>query len=151
MTFKKRRDSAACICKDLKILKFRDHISCNKTAFLCFTWTKSQRFQPYWIFSGLPQNQAPCPKVLKYNKLVSIKAFSSMFEENPKFLFFHSPKNLFIYKLISYSTASSIIFKYFKSQQWCLLKKTLLDQCFFTLTTSSQGLKPLRIGPAQRF
>ena len=27
ITFKKRKDSATCICKDLKILKFRDHIT----------------------------------------------------------------------------------------------------------------------------
>ena len=54
--------------------------------------------------------------------LSRIKAFSSIFVENPKFLFFHSTKNLFVYKLTSYSTASSTIFKYFKSQRWCLLK-----------------------------
>ena len=70
-------------------------------------------------FSGLSRYQAPSPKVPKYN-MSRIKAFPSTFEENPKFLLFHSP-NLFVYKLTSSSRASFTIIKYFKSQWWCLL------------------------------
>ena len=78
--------------------------------------------------------------------LSQIKAFFSTFEENPKFLFFYSP-NLFVNKLTSSSTASSTIFKYFKSQQWCLLK----------ISSSSVILQPhpealcLRMGPVKDF
>ena len=109
-------------------------------------------------FSGLSRYQEPCPEKSRNTiNLSRIKAFCSTFEENPKFLFFHSP-NLFVYKLTSSSRASSTIFKYFKPRRWCLLK-TLLCQCFFTLTTSSsrslpwkpRGLMTLRVEPVQGF
>ena len=74
-------------------------------------------------FSRLSWNQAPCPEVPKYNKLVPNSSFFSTVEENPKFLFFNSPKSLFFHKLTPYSTASSTTFKYFKSWRWCLFKK----------------------------
>ena len=76
-------------------------------------------------FSGLFRYQAPCPEVAKYS-MSRVKAFSSTFEENPKFLFFRSP-NLFVYKLTFFSRASSTIFKYLQSWRWCLLKISSLS------------------------
>ena len=49
-----------------------------------------------------------------------MQAFSSTFEEKPKFLFFRSPKNLFFYKSTSCYTASSF-------WRWCLLKNSSLS------------------------
>ena len=78
-------------------------------------------------FSGLSRNQATyVPKSRNTINLFRIKAFSSTFKENPKFLFFHSPK-LFVYKLTSSSTAISTIFEYFKSWRLCLLKNSSLS------------------------
>ena len=82
-----------------------------------------QRFQLSRIFRDCPEIKHHVPKSRNTINLSRVKAFSSTFEENPKFLFFHSPK-LFVYKLTSSSTASSTIFKYFKSRQWCLLKNS---------------------------
>ena len=82
-----------------------------------------QRFQLSWIFRDCTEIKHHVPKSQNTINLFQIKAFSSTFKENPKFLLFHSPK-LFIYKLTSSSTASSTIFKYFKSQRWCLLKNS---------------------------
>ena len=62
------------------------------------------------------------PKPWNTINLSRIKAFSSTFEENAKLLFCHLPKNLFVFKLTSYSTASSTIIKYFKSRHSRLLK-----------------------------
>ena len=73
-----------------------------------FFWTVSTSS----TMSRSPEIQFTCPE---------LKLFFSTFEENPKFLFFYSP-NLFVYRLTSSSTASSTIFKYFKSRRWCLLK-----------------------------
>ena len=75
-----------------------------------------QRFQPSRIFRECPEIKHHVPKSQN-----TIYLSSSTFEENPKFLFFHSP-DLLIYKLTSSSAASSTIFKYYKSQRWCLLK-----------------------------
>ena len=76
-------------------------------------------------FSGLSRYQASYPEFPKYS-MPRIKAFSSTFEENPKFLFYHSP-NLFVYKLTSSSRASSSIFNYFVSRRWCLFKISSLS------------------------
>ena len=83
-----------------------------------------QRFQPSRIFRDCPEIKHHVPKSQNTISLSRIKAFSSTFEENAKFLFFHSSKNLFFFKLTSYSTAISTIFKYFKSRRWCLLKNS---------------------------
>ena len=83
-----------------------------------------QRFQPSRIFQECPEIKHHVPKSRNTIYLSRINAFSSTFEENPKFLFFHSP-DLLIYKSCSStssSTASSTIFKYFKSRWWCLSK-----------------------------
>ena len=84
---------------------------------------KLQRFRASRIFRHCPETKHHVPKSRNTIYLSEIKAFSSTFEENPKFLFFHSP-NLFVYKLTSSSTASSTIFKYFNSRRWCLLKSS---------------------------
>ena len=100
----------------------------------------SSRFQPSRIFWDCLKIKHHASKSQNTINLPQIKAFSSTFKENPKFLFFHSPKKLFFYKLTSYSTASSTIFKYFKSHQWCLFKNSSLPW--------KPHPKPL--GPAQR-
>ena len=86
--------------------------------------SSQQRFQPSQIFRDCPEIKHHVLKSRNTVNLSRIQALSSTFEENPKFLFFHSPKNLFFYKLTSYSTASSTIFKYFKSRWWCLFKNS---------------------------
>ena len=82
-----------------------------------------QRFQTFRIFRDYPEIKHHVLRSRNKIYLSRIKTFSSTFEENPKFLLFHSP-NLFVYKLASSSIASSTIFKYLKSQWWCLLKKS---------------------------
>ena len=87
----------------------------------CSQDSQTQRFQPSRIFLDCLDIKHNVPKSRNTIYLSRIKAFFSTFEENPKFLLFYSP-NLFVYKLTSSSTASSTIFKYFKSRRWCLLK-----------------------------
>ena len=87
-----------------------------------------QRFQLSRIFRDCPEIKHHVPKSRNTINLSRIQAFSSTFKESPKFLFFHSPKNLFFYKLTSYSTASSTIFKYFKSRRWCLFKNSFSSE-----------------------
>ena len=83
-----------------------------------------QRFQLSRIFRDCPEIKYHFPKSRNTINLSRIQVFSSTFEGNPEFLFFHSPKNLFFYKLTSYSTAISTIFKYLKPRRWCLFKNS---------------------------
>ena len=122
------------VCKYSHICSFRKYIP----------FSAKQRFQLSRIFRDYPEIKHHVPKSRNTINLYWIQAFSSTFEENPKFLFFHSPKNLFFYKLTSYSSASSTIFKYFKSRRWCLFKNS-----------SSSVLLPWKphpepLGPARR-
>ena len=75
-----------------------------------------------------------CPKIkhhiLKSQNTINlsqIQAFSSSFKEYSKFLFFHSPKNLFFYKLTSSSLPPLQVppsLNIFKSWWWCLSKSS---------------------------
>ena len=87
-------------------------------------------FQLSRIFWDCPEIKHHLLKSRNTINLSRIKAFSSTLEENPKFLFFHSPK-LFVYKLPSFSTSSSTIFKCFKSRRWCLLKNSPSSVFFY--------------------
>ena len=112
----------------------------NDFVITCDEIIEDKKFQLSRIFRDCLEIKHHVLKSRNTINLSRIQAFSSTFEENPKFLFFHSPKKLFLYKLTSYSTASSTIFKYLKSQRWCLFK-TLLRQCIFTLKTSYRAFR----------
>ena len=50
ITFKKRKGSATCICKDLKILKFRDHITQQNCLFVFLLEQNPQLLSSFKIF-----------------------------------------------------------------------------------------------------